>query len=303
MERSCAATQSHVFLAPQGSLDAVFAVGSSLMLPADVSLPSTFTVRGLTVRVLAGSDARHCLDASQEMVDKLASARPAFPPEALQNVAPGVWLLKTQPDGVPAPVGLTSDAFLRELGPKSLVAFAPEDHVVALADASNPAAIRAAAKHLVAAVDVDSTETYTEAAPLLLKDGVWTRWQSKDAARELRDVRKLGEILEARMVLSELDGFTTYAQWASEPPLGLGVVPDVSMPDGVVSQLEVADGLATSVRVEPWNVTFIAQADTVVVGSSAKPMPWDTFQKKHADALQPIYVNGVLMPRVLRWAP
>ena len=307
VERHCETTIRRPFLEPQGSLEPLLRAGYSTSIPVELKVPPTFTTLGLAVRVrLADPDgARLCIDVSQAMVDQLSQQAPVFPANALKKIAPGAWLLTTTYRAdVPASSALVSAPFLRALGPKSLVAFAPVDEVVAFADAANPSAIRAAAKRLVETVVPATTESFTEPSPLIFKDGMWSRWAPMQPAREVRDAQKLGEALETKMTLRLLrDDIEFTDSLAQDPMLSASVAKRESLPRGLVTDLVIESDLRTSVFFEPLEPTLVGQADSVIMGTGTTPMPWDVFLGDHSAEITPVFVDGVLIPRVVKWTP
>lgn len=305
VELHCETSVRRPFLEPQGSLEPLVRAGYELSMPQDLKVPPTFTVLGLPVRVLvtdADFGERPCMDVSQAMVDGLARQRPAFSAKALEKIAPGAWLLTSEPHAeVPASAALTSATFLKELGPKSLIAFVPVDQTVAFADASNPAAIRAAAKRILKTVDPSSTDSFTEAAPLIFKDGVWSRWAPKQLTAELKDVQTLGEILETRVALEMISQDLDFeAELASDPKFSTR---KAAVTNVFVSKAIVTKGLSTSVYFEPHEITIVGQADMVTMGIYDEPVTWAVFRRDHAAQISHVFIDGVLLPRVVKWTP
>ncbi len=308
IERSCATTSRIRYLEPQGaSLASLFRSSRRLDAPSDVRVPSAQQVMGLPVMVMArdGESPRWCVDATQGMANELVKGAPSWRSNVVEAVAPGAWVLHTTPgEGVPASTALVSSAFLQSLGPTTLVAMAPTDHTVAIADASKPEAVRAAAKKLAPLIDTSLGDGVLQAQPLVFKDGAWKPWTAP-LPPEVAEVKKLAELAETRMALSLLDGFPRSDELEAFQQLGAGL-PPFDFREGVTTTLESDEKRRTTVAIadleEP---TFVGQADSVSFfeGPTARTLSWAAFTKKYAAQLEPVKIDGTVVPHVVRLVP
>lgn len=306
VERSCVTTSRRRYLEPQGtSLGSLFRSSRRINAPADVRVPSASMVMGLPVMVMtkSGAEVRWCADANDTMANDLAKDSSTWP---VEKVAPGAWVLHTEPEqGLPASTALVSAAFLRQLGPASLVALAPTDHTIALADASKPEAIRAAAKRLAPLIDTELTDGVLQAQPLVLKNGTWSEWKPAQLPPEVAAVKKLGEVAERRMVLDQLEAFPRPDELESWNLLGAGL-PPIDLRAAELTELRV-EGQRTTVVVDATleEPLFVVQADTVELTEVGTPktLTWQAFTMKYAAQLEPVTVDGSRIPWVQRFVP
>lgn len=308
VERSCATTSRIRYLEPQGaSLASLFRSHRRTSAPADAKVPSAPRVMGLEVMVMArdGESPRWCVDATQGMANDLAQSEPSWKSNVVEAIAPGAWLLHTTPgEGVPASTALVSSTFVKNLGPATLIAMAPTDHTVAFADASKPAAIRAAAKKLAPLIDTSLGDGVLQAQPLLFKNGAWTEWTAP-LPPEVAEVKKLAELAETRMALDLLDGFPRADELDTFQQLGAGL-PPFDFREAVTTTIQSDEKRHTTVALDDLEeATFVGQADSVslVEGTTERTLSWAAFTKKYAAQLEPVKIDGTVVPHVLRLVP
>lgn len=307
--RSCATTSPVRYLEPQGaSLASLFRASRRLGAPGDVTVPLASTVMGLPVMVMAkdGVDVRWCADAVDGMARDLARNEPSWPASVVEKVAPGAWVIHTVPEtGFPASTTLVSEKFLRALGPASLVAMAPTDHAVALADATKPEAIRAAARRLAPLVDTELGQGVMQAQPLLLKNGSWSEWKPAALPAEVAEVVRLGALAETRMALSLLEHFPHLDELEVWNQLGAGL-PPLDLREGTITTLRTAAKRTTVVAdASLEEALFVGEADSVEYsdGRTTRTLSWKDFTRQFAAQLEPVKVDGHTVPRVLRLVP
>lgn len=309
IERRCASTRRTRFLEPQGApLQALFRSLRRATAPSDVSVPPATMVKGLPVQVMVTDleDARWCVDGDEAMALEVAKTQgPAR--SALVRVAPGAFLVLTGPGEVPASSALVSDTFLSSLGVSgSLVAFAPTDRAIALAEASKPGAIRAAAKALVGHVDGSGADGVFQSQPLVLTSGVWRPWTPGTVLSEVAALRRVTDELETKMAADVTVDLIELAQASSLLP-GAGL-PPVDLVDGVKTLRDVDEKrrVRVSVELDAEEAQLIGRADLVRFSSEqGQPLDadWAAFAAAAGARLTPVKLDDAVVPNVYRLAP
>ncbi|MDX2009237.1 MAG: hypothetical protein SFW67_03555 [Myxococcaceae bacterium] len=308
VERHCLTISADLlYLEPQGdALRRLFRSLRQASAPADVTLPAASTVMGLPVHVMRfGKDPQWCADQDEALVARLVRRSEAPVASDVKSLALGAWLVRTAPGrSTPASASLVSRSFLESLGVKGdLVAFAPTDHAVAYANASNPKAIAAAAKAVTAALDAEGNDGLLQAQPLVWSGGVWRAWTPKAAAPEVKaaiahalelETSVAGDIVKQ---LTELKLAALVSPGLHAPALDLDAdaftpAPRSRRADGQMSVQVESDALDSQL------VGVAPMVEVVDVQGRSEWVPWSTFEAKAKRHLSPVTVDGVVVPRV-----
>ncbi|MBX7115291.1 MAG: hypothetical protein K1X64_13260 [Myxococcaceae bacterium] len=249
------------------------------------------------------ADDRWCADTSPSTANDLANETPRLPKESVEKVAPGAWVIHTKKGSpVSASTVLASAAFLRSLGPASLVALAPTDGAIALADASSPASIRVAATRLKPLIDTSLDDGVLQSAPLLFADGQWKPWNGRFPS-EVAEVVKLGEFIETRMALDILKDFPTEEDATAMSLVG-APDPPTDFKGGTPTTVDIDPKGRTTVHVDLslHEDLLVGQADLVEIEDDrgTKTLGWKTFTQKYSKQLEAVMLNGTKVPRVQR---
>lgn len=305
IERSCRTSTRTRYLEPQGAgLQALFRTMRRVNAPADVKVPAAVTVLGLPVQAMAVDvdGARWCVDGDAALVAQLEVAQQPSA-DALVKVAPGAWLVVTKPNvGIPASSALVSEPFLARLGVKHLVALAPTDQAIGLADATNADAIRQMAKALEGHVDSSGGDGVFEARPLEFVNGSWRAWQPANVPAQVSRVKKLAEELEttegATLVKDVAEVSTALDLLGTAgglPPM------DVKSSRATRRFIDEKKRVVVEVDAASEEPQLVGLADVVKVSSldgSAEQVDWRSFSTKAGGHLTPVRVDGAVVPRL-----
>lgn len=307
IERSCRTSTRVRYLEPQGAgLQAMFRTSRRVNAPADVKVPPAVKVLGLPAHAMAVDvdGARWCVDGDAALVSELeVTQQPAA--EALVKVAPGAWLVLTKPNvGIPASSALVSEPFLSRLGTKHLVALAPTDQAIGLADATNVEAIRQMAKALEGHIDLSGADGVFESRPLEFVNGAWRAWQPASVPSQVARVKRLAEELEtaegATLVKDVAELTTTLDLLGTAgglPPM------DVKASRATTRSVDEKRRVVVEVDAMSEEPQLVGAADVVKVSTldgKADQVDWRAFTVKAGGDLTPVRVDGAIVPRLYR---
>jgi hypothetical protein len=311
VERHCVTVSSDaLFLEPQGqALQSLFRSMRTLSAPADVRLPRAAMVMGLPVHVMhRGAEARWCADQDEALVGRVVQRGDVPAKAQVTALTRGAWLVRTQPGlTTPASASLVSRPFLESLGVKgSLVAFAPTDHAIAYADASNPAAVTAAAKAIVSHLDATGEDGVLQSQPLERRAGTWRAWTPKTPSAEVKAAIAMALELETSTAAEMVNDLL-------KVNLALALAPELRKTAAQVADAEATTRSRTaegkvSVRVEadlfePQLVGVAQVVEVVDLAGHAANVSWAAFEAKAKPHLSPVTVDGVAVPRLYRLGP
>ncbi|MBL8940079.1 MAG: hypothetical protein JNM69_36355 [Archangium sp.] len=305
IERSCRTSTRTRYLEPQGAgLQALFRTMRRVNAPADVTVPAAVTVLGLPVQAMAVDvdGARWCVDGDAALVAQLEVVQePAA--DALVKVAPGAWLVLTKPNvGIPASSALVSEPFLARLGVKHLVALAPTDQAIGLADASNADAIRQMAKALEGHVDMNGADGVFDARPLELVNGSWRAWQPASIPSQVARVKKLAEELETTEGATLVNDVAAVSTTLDLLGTAGGLPPmDLKASRATTRFVDEKKRVVVEVDAASEEPQLVGAADVVKVTSYAgasEQVDWRSFSTKAGGHLTPVRVDGAVVPRL-----
>lgn len=232
---------------------------------------------------------RLCLDLDGALVDRVAQRLRT--PE-LASLGDGAWAV----DASPGTDALLAPDLLQVTRPKGpLVALAPSDAVVSLADASRPGAVARAARDVADATDTTGGQGCFSELPLVWKDRAWQPLKAPppDAAKELKAMRDAAVECRLGLLLALMDSVRERARLFGQRG------PPPAVPPLLAETTRTFDGgkVQTHLSLEGQALPLLLPAsDTVELedadGALLRSVPWPAFQKAAGKRLHPLVLGG-----------
>lgn len=243
---------------------------------------------------------RLCLDLDGVLVDRLA--RQLHTPE-LTDLGEGAWAVV----GTPASDALLAPDLLQVTKPKGpLIALAPSDAAVSLADASRPGAVARAASDVAQATDTSGRHGCLAEVPLVWKDRAWQPWKptAPDAAKELKAMHDAALECRLGLMFALMDSVRERARLFGDR----GAPPTV--PPELAPTSRTFDGgkVQTHLSLEDQRLPVVLPASDTVELETADAeliasLPWPAFQRLAGKRLHPLTLDGAKVKDLYQLEP